>query len=280
MRENNISTSLKEENEKFSYSFLPGALFVSLLWLISTLSYLTDANLGWLGVFPRRFFGLIGVVTSPLIHSGLDHLLANTFPLLLLSGAILFLHREVSGKVFLMVYVLSGIFTWFIGRSAYHIGASGLIYGLAGFLLFLGVVRRDRASLAVSLAVLFLYGGLFNGLFPGEERISWEGHLGGFLAGMVAVVVYGGNPTTTDDANAAAAGVAPSVHPHVSSTVGPQYSAMPIAYHAQASQEAKTYTYRLNSSTSAIEGPTNYGATSSKKAEQLQPNDDGESKPS
>ncbi|PKV76197.1 rhomboid family intramembrane serine protease [Pontibacter ramchanderi] len=183
--------NLKAENERFAYSFLPGALFVGLIWLVALLSYLNDVNLVWLGIHPRDFLGLVGVFLGPLIHSGLIHLLSNSFPLVLLSGFILFLHRSVALRVFVLVYVLSGLFTWFIGRDAYHVGASGVVYGLAGFLLFNGIARRDRAGLAVSLAILFLYSGLFYGLFPSEERISWEGHLGGLLTGLVAAVLYG-----------------------------------------------------------------------------------------
>ena len=147
---------LKAENERFAYSFLPGTLFVGLIWLVALLSYLNDVNLGWLGIHPRDFLGLVGVIMGPLIHSGLIHLLSNSFPLVLLSGFILFLHRSVALRVFVLVYVLSGVFTWFIGRDAYHVGASGVVYGLAGFLLFNGIVPRDRAGLAGSLGILFL----------------------------------------------------------------------------------------------------------------------------
>lgn len=182
---------LKAENERFAYSFLPGTLFVALIWLVALLTYLSDSNLAWLGIHPRDFLGLIGVFMGPLIHSGLIHLLSNSFPLVLLSGFILFLHRAVALRVFVLVYVLSGLFTWFIGRDAYHVGASGVVYGMAGFLLFNGIMRRDRAGLAVSLAILFLYSGLFYGLFPVEERISWEGHLGGLVAGLLAALLYG-----------------------------------------------------------------------------------------
>ncbi|SIT85239.1 rhomboid family intramembrane serine protease [Pontibacter indicus] len=184
-------TQMKAEHERFAYSFLPGTLFVGLIWLVALLSYLNDVNLAWLGIHPRDFLGLIGVFLGPLIHSGLIHLLSNSFPLVLLSGFILFLHRPVALRVFVLVYLLSGLFTWFIGRDAYHVGASGVVYGLAGYLLFNGVMRRDRAGLAVSLAILFLYSGLFYGLFPSEERISWEGHLGGLLTGLVAALFYG-----------------------------------------------------------------------------------------
>lgn len=188
--ENNL-TDLQAENERFAYSFLPGMLFVGLIWLIALLVYLSDVQLTWLGVRPREFFGLVGVVAGPLIHSDLVHLLSNSFPLVLLSGFILFLHRTVALRVFVLVYLLSGLITWFIGRNAYHVGASGVVYGLAGFLLFNGILRRDRAGLAVSLAILFLYSGLFYGLFPAEERISWEGHLGGLVAGLVSALLYG-----------------------------------------------------------------------------------------
>ncbi|MFT2009391.1 rhomboid family intramembrane serine protease [Pontibacter sp. 13R65] len=187
--------SLQEESDRFANSFLPGALFVALLWLIKLMEFLTEANLVWLGVLPRRFFGLIGVVTSPLIHSGVPHLLSNSFPLVLLSGFIIFLHSRVALQVISLCYAGSGLLTWFIGRSSYHIGASGVVYAMVGYLFFLGMIRRDRGALAVSLAILFLYSGFLYGLFPNEERISWEGHIGGILAGLVATLVFGsGNP--------------------------------------------------------------------------------------
>jgi membrane associated rhomboid family serine protease len=216
-------TDLQAENERFAYSFLPGTLFVALIWLIALLSYLGEVELSWLGVRPREFFGLIGVVASPLLHSGLVHLLSNSFPLVLLSGFIIFLHRSVALRVIVLVYVLSGLITWFIGRNAYHVGASGVVYGLAGFLLFNGIFRRDRAGLAVSLAILFLYGGLLYGLFPSEERISWEGHLGGLVAGLLAAVVYGESTDKKEKAPVVETAIEDVTlqQRHQSSTLGP-----------------------------------------------------------
>ena len=169
-----ILETTQQESSRFAYSFLPGLLFIVLIWLIHLLTYLTDANITFLGVYPRSFFGLAGVFLSPLIHADLKHLLSNTFPLVLLSGFILFIHRREGANVIALVYILSGVFTWFIGRQAHHIGASGVVYGMAGYLLFRGFITRDRGALAVAFAVLFLYSGLFYGLFPKEERISWE----------------------------------------------------------------------------------------------------------
>ncbi|WP_187261522.1 rhomboid family intramembrane serine protease [Pontibacter beigongshangensis] len=184
-------SQLQEESDRFAYSFLPGTLFVALLWLVKLMEFLTGSELVWLGVLPRKFFGLIGVFMSPLIHSGVPHLLSNSFPLVLLSGLIIFLHSRVAVQVITMCYAGSGLMTWFIGRQSYHVGASGVVYAMVGYLFFLGMIRRDRSALAVSLAILFLYSGFLYGLFPTEERISWEGHLGGVVAGLLAAIVFG-----------------------------------------------------------------------------------------
>ncbi|MHA6250252.1 rhomboid family intramembrane serine protease [Pontibacter sp. CAU 1760] len=253
----------QEQQTNFGYSFLPGALFVALLVLIGLLSYLTDANLTWLGVMPRRFFGLIGVVTSPLIHSGLLHLLSNAFPLVLLSGFILFLHRQVASRVFLLVYVLSGLMTWLIGRQAYHVGASGLVYGLAGFLLFHGFLRQNRGAMAVSLAVLFLYSGLFYGLFPNEEQVSWEGHVSGLFAGLVAALIYG-------ERTVKPAGQQPISHSvvqrHMSNTLGANYHYFGVQYEVKEPSVAKDcYAYTLDTKTGQAKVQTRYAAASSNR---------------
>ncbi|MBC5772935.1 rhomboid family intramembrane serine protease [Pontibacter sp. KCTC 32443] len=239
--------STQQESSRFGYSFLPGLLFVLLLWLVHMLSYFSNAELAWLGVFPRNFFGLVGVFLSPLIHSDLKHLLSNSFPLILLSGFILFIHKQEGAKVLILVYVLSGVFTWFIGRQSYHIGASGVVYGMAGFLLFHGFLTRDRGSLAVAFAVLFLYSGLFYGLFPKEERVSWEGHLAGMFAGLVATFFIGDHTFSKRRSNKAVVTVQPAVtQRHVSSTFIPYYMHYTIHYSLEnTGKEAKPFVYTL-----------------------------------
>ncbi|WP_299820455.1 rhomboid family intramembrane serine protease [uncultured Pontibacter sp.] len=261
MAGNEVYTS-ENDNAHFAYSFLPGALFVALLCLISLLSYLTGADLAWLGVRPRNIFGLIGIVTSPLIHGDLLHLLSNSFPLVLLSGFILFLHRKVALQVMVLVYVLSGALTWFIGRPSYHIGASGVVYGLAGFLLFNGFLRQNRSAMAVSLAILFLYSGLFYGLIPTEERISWEGHVAGFVAGLAAALVYGEGMTGK---RTVPTYIEPSVvQRHVSNTIGPQYRHMYINYIVPEPMKDRSHFYTLNTETGQAAAPTNAAHLSSK----------------
>lgn len=237
--------SREEENSAFAYSFLPGLLFVVLLWLIALLSYLTEAKLSWLGIFPRNFFGLIGVVTGPLIHADLLHLLSNSFPFVLLSGFILFQHRRTGADVLIFVYVLSGLLTWFIGRQAYHVGASGVIYGMASYLLFVGFIDRDRGSLAVSLAVLFLYSGLFYGLFPGEEHVSWEGHLAGSMAGFAAAFTFGSNAPAKEKAAEGSPALTPQQQ-HTSHTLGTTANSFHWHYTLEKKETPVTFTYRIS----------------------------------
>jgi len=264
---------LHDQQASFGYSFLPGTLFVALLALISLLSYLTGASLTWLGVLPRNFFGLIGIVTSPLIHSGLLHLLSNSFPLVLLSGFILFLHRRVATRVLVLVYVLSGALTWLIGRQAYHVGASGVVYGLAGFLLFNGFLRQNRSAMAISLAVLFLYSGLFYGLFPNEEQVSWEGHVAGLLSGLVAAIVYGeGNPKPVGPPP-----ISPTViQRHMSNTLGANYHYFGVRYTVQepVNQKNKSVSYTLDPATGVAHMPTKHAAVSSNKRKRNLKRDD------
>lgn len=252
-----ILESTQQESSRFAYSFLPGLLFVVLIWLVHLLAYLTDADLAFLGVYPRSFFGLAGVFLSPLIHADLKHLLSNTFPLVLLSGFILFIHRREGANVIGLVYILSGVFTWFIGRQAYHIGASGVVYGMAGYLLFRGFITRDRGALAVAFAVLFLYSGLFYGLFPKEERVSWEGHLAGMFAGLIAVIIYGQRPFRKRKTSDTTVAIQPDItQRHTSNTFVPYYIHYTINYSTPNAKDTKPFVYTLKPDTQPGQKPT------------------------
>lgn len=163
---------------------------VLLIWIVYWFEIKFNLNFTSYGVYPLRLEGLKGILFSPFIHSGLKHLFNNSVPLLLLSMALFYFYRDVSKKVILYGILFTGVLTWLIGRPSYHIGISGLVYVLASFLFFKGLFTKYYRLVALSLSVVFVYGSLVWGLFPGKTGMSWEGHLSGFIVGLVLALVY------------------------------------------------------------------------------------------
>lgn len=143
-----------------------------------------DVHFTKLGMHPRHLDGLLGILTSPLVHGNFEHLIGNSTSFFVLATALFFFYRKMALRIFIINYLLSGILLWLGGRAVWHIGASGIIYGLATFLFFSGVFRKDIRLLTISLIVIFIYGSLFWGLFPIKEGISWDGHLMGAASGI------------------------------------------------------------------------------------------------
>lgn len=179
-----------EEFIKLKYSLILPVLFVFLLWIIKIIDESDSLNLFYYGVFPREIKGLYGIILSPLIHSDFNHLISNSFPLLILGTGIIFFYRELAYRVIGFVWLVSGISVWVGARESYHIGASGLIYGLAAFLFLSGLIRKDVRLASISFLVVFLYGSLVWGVLPIFPHISWEYHLYGGLSGFIAALIY------------------------------------------------------------------------------------------
>lgn len=166
-------------------------LFTGFLWLVFLSEDFFNFDLHFLAILPRTLSGLPGIFTSAFLHGSLEHIANNSVPLLVLMAALIYFYRELSLKVVFFGILLSGLFTWAIGRPDYHLGASGLIYVLFSFIFFKGIFTRYYRLVALSLAVIMSYGGMVWYVFPGiEQQISWEGHLGGFLAGLVFAIFY------------------------------------------------------------------------------------------
>lgn len=164
------------------------------MYILEIVEYIFDVKLSFLGVYPLEVKGLAGILLMPLVHGDWSHILANTVPFFILSSALFYFYSDISVRVFVGIWLLSGIWVWFGGRPSWHIGVSGVIYGLSSFLFLSGLIRKDRRLAALSLIVIFLYGslvwGVFPDFFPKDKHISWEGHLGGAISGVIMALYY------------------------------------------------------------------------------------------
>ena len=183
---------------KFSNKILGIPLMAMILiWVVYWVELVIGVNFNEMGVKPRTLLGLRGVVLSPFIHGSLEHLYNNTIPLGILLSALWYFYRDVAWKVLVYGILLSGLITWLIGRTSYHIGASGFIYVLASFIFFKGIFSSHFRLIALSLIVVFIYGSMLWYIFPVKDGMSWEGHLAGFLTGLfLAKVVKASIPPT------------------------------------------------------------------------------------
>lgn len=185
----------QEENEqsRFKRSVIFTLSFVFILWFIKAYEWSTGIDLSGYGILPRTLKGSIGIFTGPLVHGDLFHLLSNTFPIIMLGVGVIYFYPRIAFRVIALVYFLTGVWVWIAARDAYHIGASGLVYGLFSFILIGGFIRKDRRALALSLVTIFIYGGsMFSGLFPMDNNISWESHLLGLVAGIFCAFYFRG----------------------------------------------------------------------------------------
>ncbi len=166
-------------------AFLPALLLVVLIVGINIFEEYLGLRWAKYGVFPRSLEGVSGIITSPFIHGDWKHVFNNSVPLLVLGTSLRYFYKDISKEVFLWSWLMSGLWLWAIGRPSFHIGASGIVYALASFLFFSGLIRKHTRLMAVSFVVVFLYGSMVWGVFPIKEHISWEGHLSGGLAGII-----------------------------------------------------------------------------------------------
>jgi membrane associated rhomboid family serine protease len=169
-------------------AIIPAFIIVGLMWLVYIVDYVLPVNLYEWGVQAQTWKGLRGILFMPLIHApeNIKHIFNNSLPTFLLLTALFYSYKEVAWKVFLSSWVLTGIFVWIfaVSSTGYHIGMSGVIYALVGFLFTSGVIRRFFPLQALSLFVVFLYGSLIWGIFPMDPQVSWQGHLMGLIVGI------------------------------------------------------------------------------------------------
>jgi membrane associated rhomboid family serine protease len=162
--------------------------FCSLLVVAFFSADLVEISIEEWGIFPRTTTGLKGIVFTPLIHADSTHLLSNVLSLWVLVALLYVYFPRHFWSLLFFFWLLTGLYTWCLGRPAFHIGASGQVYAIVVFIFSFGIIRRKAPFIAMSLLVVFLYGGFVWGLLPIVPWLSWEAHLSGALTGVVAAI--------------------------------------------------------------------------------------------
>jgi len=171
------------------------AAFIATIWVVALLdATLFGGRLPAFGILPRTEQGLYGIVFAPLLHQGLDHLLANTSGLFVFGGLVLLRSRRHFWTVTVIGALASGVGTWLFARPGIHVGASGVVFAYFGYLLFTGFFERRIGSLLLSIAVFLIWGPTLIGVVPTNAAISWEGHVFGLLGGILAAWFLAGRP--------------------------------------------------------------------------------------
>jgi membrane associated rhomboid family serine protease len=187
-----INSDIERETEKkrLVISAIIAGIFVMLLGVTFIYDVFFDLKLYRFGLRPRNPEGLIGIVAAPFIHGDFNHLGSNIIPLFILGACMTFFYRGIAFRVILWIWLFTGIAVWLFARPSTHIGASGIVYGMASFLALSGMLRNDTRLISVSFLTIFLYGGMVWGVLPLFKHISWESHLAGALIGLICAVVY------------------------------------------------------------------------------------------
>lgn len=186
----NLVSVEKHEKKKFINAIFYPLLFVVILSIIHFVQFAFDLNFYQWGIYPKETKGLVGIITSIFIHGNFNHLFNNSIPLLILGSALFYFYKPVAVKIVVWIVLMGGFWTWVMARESYHIGASGLIYGLFSFLLVSGFIRLNKQLIALSFFVVIVYGSMVWGIFPIKLEISYEAHFWGFVSGIILAIFY------------------------------------------------------------------------------------------
>ncbi len=194
MNEKSQNAPALNEKRRLAHAVWFPVLFLIVMWVFYTTFNLLNYRMAIIGIKPLELQGLHGIILSPFAHADLKHIFSNTVSFAVLSFFLFYFYRLIAYRVFFLNWVISGILLWIGGRESTHIGASGIVYGLAFFLFFSGVIRKSKGLGAISLVVVFLYGSIVWGMLPQNTGISWEGHLFGAVSGFFLAWYYRKKP--------------------------------------------------------------------------------------
>ena len=188
-----LSARIREEEKNMLHAMLVPVLLVTLMWAVKIIEIIGGYQLSFLGIYPMKWESLPGILTTPFIHADFRHLSANSVPIFILGSALFYFYRNIAWRILLLIWLFTGFWVWIGARPSFHIGASGIVYGLSAFIFVSGIIRKHTGLMAMALVVVFLYGSLIWGIFPEffpQERISWESHLYGLVAGVALAFYY------------------------------------------------------------------------------------------
>lgn len=184
--------AMKHESQLFWLRLLFTAALIAVLWMVKGIEWWYGIDFGSFGILPQHISGLKGILFAPFIHGSFEHLSSNTAAIGLLLIVLLNAYPSIALWVLLFVHIFSGFFVWlFTTPNGYHIGISGIIYGIASFLIASGVIRRNRSSTVIAVLVALLYGSMAGGFFP-KEGISWQSHAWGAVSGIIIAYIFKG----------------------------------------------------------------------------------------
>ena len=160
------------------------------LWGFNLVNWALGSPFNILGIYPRHFLGLLGIIFSAILHKNFNHLFFNSIPLFVFGLAILARGLVLFLEVTSVILILGGFGVWLLARRAMHIGASGLVSGYFAYILATAYSEPSITALMLALVVVYYFGSIFLGIFPKEDKVSWESHLFGFLAGIVSAFQF------------------------------------------------------------------------------------------
>ncbi|MFZ1749033.1 MAG: rhomboid family intramembrane serine protease [Saprospiraceae bacterium] len=182
---------MKKDIIAFIYNIRYPIILLIFLWMVEIVEVLFGLHLSVLGIYPRQWMGFPGIFTSPFIHSDWGHLASNSLPIITLTSILVLFYRKVALQSFLSILLGTGLMVWLFARPSYHVGASGMVYGLISFIFWIGIFKKNAKSIVLSLIVLTLYSGSVESMFPNVvSNISWESHLFGAIAGLGTSFVF------------------------------------------------------------------------------------------
>ena len=174
------------DRQRLRCAFFVVVSFALLLWLVKLVEYFGGFDFAHFGIYPRQVRGLAGILFAPLIHGSFAHLFANTAPIVVIGSMLLYAYPRSARVLLPAVYLGGGSAVWLFARDAYHIGASGIAFGMLFFVLTIGILRWDRRAIALSMVLFLLYGGMIWGVLPQSREVSFESHLGGAVTGLLS----------------------------------------------------------------------------------------------